>query len=196
MAQESVSVTSRVRARELAAALGYLKMRGVTPRTRSELVSLCVQAVAGLVDESEWPSLGQSLEVLDREYPVATRRGLHIINTQTSERRKRLIEDSEAMWRGFANGGAGNFGPAPVGPVKIEGEIPEVHQRDGKLHYVYKTREKFEEDSVKYASNVRDGSLVLLMADEWRELDRPVKLSIPPELWAQAVDSTKEGENE
>ena len=179
---DSVSVTSRVKFRELAVALRYMESRGVRPRTRSEIVSLCVQAVAGVTPEEEWPSLEESILELDGRFPVATRKGANLLTSQSSPRRKEIIEASEAAWRqegvrmrqaqvGGSTWGAEKMGGATTPP-------PEMRQKDGVMYIIHATSEGLREDEEKYKAQIASGKVKVVSREEWAEIDRVPTLGL------------------
>lgn len=174
---DSVSVTSRVKFRELAVALRYMESRGVRPRTRSEIVSLCVQAVAGITPEGEWPSLEESILELDGRFPVATRKGANLLTSQSSPRRKEIIEASEAAWRQEgarmrqAQWGAEKVGGATTPP-------PEMRQKDGVMYIIHATVEGMREDEEKYRAQIAAGAVKVVSREEWAEIDRAPTLGL------------------
>lgn len=174
---DSVSVTSRVKFRELAVALRYMESRGVRPRTRSEIVSLCVQAVAGVVPEGEWPSLEEAILELDERFPVATRKGANLLTNQSSSRRREIIKASEAAWRQEgarvrgANLGAEKVGGATTPP-------PEMRQKDGVMYIIHGTSEGLREDMEKYKGAITDGRVKVVSREEWAEIDRAPTLGL------------------
>lgn len=179
---DSVSVTSRVKFRELAVALRYMESRGVRPRTRSEIVSLCVQAVAGITPEEEWPSLEESILELDGRFPVATRKGANLLTSQSSPRRKEIIEASEAAWRqeGVRMRQA-QVGGAPWGAEKVGGSTmppPEMRQKDGVMYIIHATVEGLREDEEKYKAQIAAGAVKVVSREEWAEIDRVPTLSL------------------
>ena len=172
---DSVSVTSRVKFRELAVALRYMESRGVRPRTRSEIVSLCVQAVAGVVPEGEWPSLEEAILELDERFPVATRKGANLLTSQSSPRRREIIEASEAAWRqegAMMRGQAyAQLGGATMPP-------PEMRQKDGVMYIIHATAEGLREDGEKYKGAIADGRVKVVSREEWAEIDRAPTLGL------------------
>lgn len=173
---DSVSVTSRVRLRELAAALRYMEERGVRPKTRSEIVSLCVQAVAGVVPEEAWPSLEESILELDGRFPVATRKGANLLTSQSSPRRREIIEASEAAWRQEgvrmrqAQVGGSTWGAEKVGGGTVP--PPEMRQKDGVMYIIHATTERLREDEEKYKAQIAAGAVKVVSREEWAEIDR------------------------
>ena len=179
---DSVSVTSRVKFRELAVALRYMESRGVRPRTRSEIVSLCVQAVAGITPEEEWPSLEESILELDGRFPVATRKGANLLTSQSSPRRKEIIEASEAAWRqeGVRMRQAQVGGPT-WGAEKVGGSTtppPEMRQKDGVMYIIHATNEGLREDEEKYKAQIAAGAVKVVSREEWAEIDRVPTLGL------------------
>lgn len=179
---DSVSVTSRVKFRELAVALRYMEERGVRPRTRSEIVSLCVQAVAGITPEEEWPSLEESILELDGRFPVATRKGANLLTSQSSPRRKEIIEASEAAWRqeGVRMRQAQVGGPT-WGAEKVGGATtppPEMRQKDGVMYIIHGTSEGLREDVEKYKGQIAAGAVKIVSREEWAEIDRVPTLGL------------------
>lgn len=180
---DSVSVTSRVKFRELAVALRYMESRGVRPRTRSEIVSLCVQAVAGIMPEAEWPSLEEAIFELDGRFPVATRKGANLLTSQSSPRRKEIIEASEAAWRqeGARMRGQAQVGGAPWGAEKVGGATtppPEMRQKDGVMYIIHATVEGLREDEEKYKAQIAAGAVKVVSREEWAEIDRAPTLGL------------------
>lgn len=170
---DSVSVTSRVRLRELAVALRYMEERGVRPKTRSEIVSLCVQAVAGVVPEEEWPSLEESILELDGRFPVATRKGAHLLTGQSSSKRREMIEASERAWR--------EFGADMRRGEKVDGATvtpPEMRQKDGVMYIIHGTVEGIREDEEKWRKQIEEGTVKVVSKKEWEEIDRAPILSL------------------
>ena len=179
---DSVSVTSRVKFRELAVALQYMESRGVRPRTRSEIVSLCVQAVAGITPEEEWPSLEEAILELDGRFPVATRKGANLLTSQSSPRRKEIIEASEAAWRqeGVRMRQAQVGGPT-WGAEKVGGSTtppPEMRQKDGVMYIIHATTEGLREDEEKYKAQIAAGAVKVVSREEWAEIDRVPTLGL------------------
>lgn len=179
---DSVSVTSRVKFRELAVALRYMESRGVRPRTRSEIVSLCVQAVAGIMPEEEWPSLEESILELDGRFPVATRKGANLLTSQSSPRRREIIEASEAAWRqeGVRMRQAQVGGPT-WGAEKVGGATtppPEMRQKDGVMYIIHATNEGLREDEEKYKGQIAAGTVKVVSREEWAEIDRVPTLGL------------------
>lgn len=179
---DSVSVCSRVKLRELAVALRYMEERGVRPKTRSEIVSLCVQAVAGVVPEGEWPSLEESILELDGRFPVATRKGAHLLTSQSSSRRREIIEASEAAWRqeGIRMRQAQVGGPT-WGAEKVGGGAvppPEMRQKDGVMYIIHATTEGLREDEEKYKAQIAAGAVKVVSREEWAEIDRAPTLDL------------------
>lgn len=179
---DSVSVTSRVKFRELAVALRYMESRGVRPRTRSEIVSLCVQAVAGIIPEEEWPSLEESILELDGRFPVATRKGANLLTSQSSPRRKEIIEASEAAWRQEgARIRQAQVGGPTWGAEKVGGSTtppPEMRQKDGVMYIIHATSEGFREDVEKYRAQIAAGAVKVVSREEWAEIDRAPTLGL------------------
>lgn len=179
---DSVSVTSRVKFRELAVALRYMESRGVRPRTRSEIVSLCVQAVAGITPEEEWPSLEESILELDGRFPVATRKGANLLTSQSSPRRKEIIEASEAAWRQEgvrmrqAQVGGPTWGAEKVGGATMP--PPEMRQKDGVMYIIHATNEGLREDGEKYRAQIAAGAVKVVSREEWAEIDRAPTLGL------------------
>ena len=174
---DSVSVTSRVKFRELAVALRYMESRGVRPRTRSEIVSLCVQAVAGVVPEGEWPSLEEAIFELDGRFPVATRKGANLLTSQSSPRRKEIIEASEAAWRQEGV----RMRQAQWGAEKVGGSTtppPEMRQKDGVMYIIHATVEGLREDMEKYKAQIAAGAVKVVSREEWAEIDRAPTLGL------------------
>lgn len=164
---DSVSVCSRVKLRELAAALRYMESRGVKPQTRSEIISLCVQAVAGVVPEEEWPSLEDSILELDGRFPVATRKGAHLLTSQSTSKRREVIEASEKAWR--------EFGAGMREEKKVRGATapaPEMRQKDGVMYIIHATSEGMREDMEKYKGPISAGTVKVVSREEWAEIDR------------------------
>ena len=181
---DSVSVTSRVKLRELAVALRYMEERGVRPRTRSEIVSLCVQAVAAVIPEEEWPSLDDAILELDGRFPVATRKGANLLTSQSSPRRREIIEASEAAWRqegarmrGQAQVGGYSWGAEKVG-VATTPPPPEMRQKDGVMYIIHATSEGFREDVEKYKEQIAAGKVKVVSREEWAEIDRAPTLGL------------------
>lgn len=170
---DSVSVTSRVKLRELAVALRYMEDRGVRPRTRSEIVSLCVQAVAAVIPEEEWPSLDDAILELDGRFPVATRKGANLLTSQSSPRRREIIEASEAAWR---QEGARMRGQAQVGGATTP--PPEMRQKDGVMYIIHATSEGFREDVEKYKAQIAAGAVKVVSREKWAEIDRAPTLGL------------------
>lgn len=176
---DSVSVTSRVKFRELATALKVIEGQGIRPRTRSEIISLCVQAVAGMIPEGEWPSLNEAILELDGRFPVQTRKGVHLITSQSTEARRNLILRSEEEWRtqmgrainGQPTGGQGNLGGAAVPP-------PEMRQKDGVMYIIHATAEGMREDMEKYRAQIAAGTVKVVSREEWAEIDRVPTLGL------------------
>lgn len=180
---DSVSVTSRVKFRELAVALRYMESRGVRPRTRSEIVSLCVQAVAGTTPEGEWPSLEEAILELDGRFPVATRKGANLLTSQSSPRRREIIEASEAAWRqeGVRMRQAQVGGPTWEAE-KVGGPTtppPEMRQKDGVMYIIHATVEGLRGDREKYKAQISAGAVKVVSREEWAEIDRAPNLSVP-----------------
>lgn len=179
---DSVSVTSRVKFRELAVALRYMESRGVRPRTRSEIVSLCVQAVAGIMPEGEWPSLEESIFELDGRFPVATRKGANLLTSQSSPRRKEIIEASEAAWRQEgARMRQAQVGGPTWGAEKVGGATtppPEMRQKDGVMYIIHATVEGLREDGEKYKAQIAAGAVKVVSREEWAEIDRAPTLGL------------------
>lgn len=174
---DSVSVTSRVKLRELAVALRYMEDRGVRPRTRSEIVSLCVQAVAAVIPEEEWPSLDDAILELDGRFPVATRKGANLLTSQSSPRRREIIEASEAAWRqeGARMRGQAQVGGPLCGAGKVGGAtapLPEMRQKDGVMYIIHATNEGLREDVEKYRAQISAGTVKVVSREEWAEIDR------------------------
>lgn len=180
---DSVSVTSRVKLRELAVALRYMEERGVRPRTRSEIVSLCVQAVAAVIPEEEWPSLDDAILELDGRFPVATRKGANLLTSQSSPRRREIIEASEAAWRqeGARMRGQAQVGGPLRGAEKVGGATtppPEMRQKDGVMYIIHATSEGFREDVEKYKAQIAAGAVKVVSREEWVEIDRAPTLGL------------------
>ena len=119
----SVSVTSRVEVVELLAALRVLQGFGAVPRTRSELVSLCVRVVAEMMSQDGWPNFVDALYELDSRYPVKTRRGTNLITKQSSEKRAEYLRKAEYEYNmrlGFSRGE--NFLQTPGGQTHLQEE--------------------------------------------------------------------------
>ena len=177
---DSVSVTSRVKVRELATALKVIEGQGIRPRTRSEIISLCVQAVAGMIPKGEWPSLNEAIYELDERFPVQTRKGVHLITSQSTEARRNLILRSEEEWRtqvgratnGQPTGGATNFGGQKVG-------APEIRQKDRVTYIIHGDEAGLERDRAIYGVAIKDGSVKVVSREEWAEIDRVPNLSVP-----------------
>lgn len=180
---DSVSVTSRVKLRELAVALRYMEERGVRPRTRSEIVSLCVQAVAAVIPEEEWPSLDDAILELDGRFPVATRKGANLLTSQSSPRRREIIEASEAAWRqeGARMRGQAQVGGYSWGEEKVGGATmppPEMRQKDGMMYIIHATNEGLREDGEKYRAQIAAGTVKVVSREEWAEIDRAPTLGL------------------
>lgn len=170
---DSVSVCSRVKLRELATALRYMESRGVMPQTRSEIVSLCVQAVAGVVPEEEWPSLEDSILELDGRFPVATRKGAHLLTGQSTSKRREVIEASEKAWREF---GADMREEKKVGGATVT--APEMRQKDGVMYIIHGTDEGIRRDREKYGKQIEGGMVKVVSKKEWAEIDRAPILNL------------------
>ena len=176
---DSVSVTSRVKVRELATALKVIEGQGIRPRTRSEIISLCVQAVARMIPEGEWPSLNEAIYELDGRFPVQTRKGVHLITSQSTEARCNLILRSEEEWRtqmgrainGQPTGGQVNLGGGTVPP-------PEMRQKDGVMYIIHATSEGLREDEEKYKAQIAAGAVKVVSREEWAEIDRAPTLGL------------------
>lgn len=196
----SLSVATRVRVRELAAALEYMKGQRVVPRTRSEIVSLCVQAVAGLVPEEEWPSIEEAIRVLDRDYPVMTRKGLELFTNQTSNHKKALIEASERRWQDIRTQ---NFQEPPQPQVvdsarpacAQHGPRPEMRQKDGVMYIIHPTFEGYQRDCVMYRKMIEDGRAKVVTKEEWDAIDRAPNLAPPQDWLDKAVDGSNPTES-
>lgn len=181
---DSVSVTSRVKFRELATALKVIEGQGIRPRTRSEIISLCVQAVAGMIPEGEWPSLNEAIWELDGRFPVQTRKGVHLITSQSTEARRNLILRSEEEWRtqvgratnGQPIGGATNFGGQKVGGATTP--PPEMRQKDGVMYIIHATNGGLREDVEKYRAQIAAGAVKVVSREEWAEIDRAPTLGL------------------
>lgn len=170
----SLSVTARVNARALGTALKYMEGQGVRPRSRSEIVAFCVDAVAGCVGkEEEWLSLDQAIFELDSRFPVQTRKGVHLITKQSTEKRRDAIRQSEEAWireRG-RNGGQANLGGGTVPP-------PEMRQKDGVMYIIHGTSEGLREDEEKYKAQIAAGAVKVVSREEWAEIDRAPTLGL------------------
>lgn len=193
---ESISVSARVRVREMVAALDYMEMRGVYPRTRSEIVSLCVQAVAGIIPQGRWKSLGEAISVLDGRFPVATRKGLELITTQTSQTKRQMILNSENAWQGIGVQSSQELQPQVVGsarPVCAQaGPRPEMRQKDGVMYIIHPTLEGYQRDCEMYRKMIEDGRAKVVMKEEWDAIDRPPNLA-PPQDWLDKAVAAGEG---
>lgn len=176
---DSISVTSRVKAIDMVAALMYMEEQRIVPRSRSEIVSLCVQAVANLIDEDKKPSLQKALEILDGKYPVQTRKGLKLVTTQTGAGRRKLIEASEKGWH---NVGTQNSQVRQTSVSIQGGPRPEMRQRDGVMYIIHPTFEGYQRDCVMYRKMIEDGRAKVVMKEEWDAIDRPPNLA-PPQDW-------------
>lgn len=168
---DSVSVTSRVKLRELAVALRYMEERGVRPKTRSEIISLCVQAVAGVVPEEEWPSLEESILELDGRFPVATRKGAHLLTGQSTSKRREMIEASERVWREFGADMRRKVSGATEMP-------PEMRQKDGVMYIIHGTAEGIRGDEEKWKRQIEEGTVRVVSKEEWVEIDRAPILNL------------------
>lgn len=174
---DSVSVTSRVKLRELAVALRYMEARGVRPRTRSEIVSLCVQAVAGVMPKEEWPSLEEAILELDERFPVATRKGANLLTNQSTLRRRELIEASESAWRqeGMKARMQDYYRQDYMQPSI---PAPEMRQKDGVMYIIHATNEGLREDGEKYKAQIAAGTVKVVSREEWAEIDRAPTLGL------------------
>ena len=163
----SLSVTARVNVRALGTALRYMEGQGIRPRSRSEIVALCVDAVAGCVGkEEEWLSLDQAIFELDSRFPVQTRKGVHLITKQSTEKRRDAIRQSEEAWlrEQGRNGGQANFGESQLGGSN--GMV----MRGGRMYLVVANREEIEGAQARYGGLVQGGALTILTKEEWEEL--------------------------
>lgn len=176
---DSVSVTSRVKVRELATALKVIEGQGIRPRTRSEIISLCVQAVAGMIPEGEWPSLNEAIYELDGRFPVQTRKGVHLITSQSTEARRNLILGSEEEWR--TQMGRAINGQPTGGQVNLDGGTvppPEMRQKDGVMYIIHATSEGLRKDEEKYKAQIAAGTVKVVSREEWAEIDRVPTLGL------------------
>ena len=162
---DSVSVCSRVKLRELAAALRYMEERGVRPKTRSEIISLCVQAVAGVVPEEEWPSLEDSILELDGRFPVATRKGAHLLTSQSTSKRREMLIAQEETWRQDGMRRKTQVGGTTIAP-------PEMRQKDGVMYIIHGTVEEMRGDEEKWKKQIEEGTVRVVSKEEWAEIDR------------------------
>ena len=69
----SLTVSARTGAREMVAAVRWLEQQGLSPKSRSDIVGMCVKAIASLTPQEEWPSTAEvAHSFLDTHFGVLT----------------------------------------------------------------------------------------------------------------------------
>lgn len=69
----SLTVSARTGAREMVAAVHWLEQQGLSPKSRSDIVGMCVKAIASLTPQEEWPSTTEvAHSFLDTHFGVLT----------------------------------------------------------------------------------------------------------------------------
>ena len=111
---------------------------------------------------------------------MQTRKGVHLITSQSTEARRNLILRSEEEWHtqmgrainGQPTGGATNFGGQKVG-------APEIRQKGGVTYIIHGDEAGLERDRAIYGVAIKDGAVKVVSREEWAEIDRVPNLSVP-----------------
>lgn len=190
----SISVSCRVDGQQLGTARRVLGRMGVVPASRSELVARCVELVAMQAKEEDKISLVDALFELDHFYPVATRRGTHVLDKRVSARRRAIIEANEDAWREAGLVARGmpldREEQAQVGEERKGQNYIEVTSR-GNHYLVCKDEETYKEVVGKFGNIeiAKQAGFTILMEGEFDPIARRAKSEAPQEVSQKVLES-------